>query len=240
MIYSGGLPNGPITDPTLWLDSYRELKALLHDARIFLSKRDQASTTSEQNEASASSKRCLVRASAIITALDSGLRELVKNNANGEKQQGDLLEGETRRRSDLVAATRQERDALESLANSQSASRAQSGVPAQAADKSALFGANHGTRIGSSRRVLGAPLPETDKTRELDNDGVLQRQQQIMQQQDQGIGDLLRIVRRQKQIGVAIGEELDDQNRLLSDIERDVDRVDQKTKLARKRADRIS
>ncbi|KAA8894788.1 Phox homologous domain-containing protein [Sphaerosporella brunnea] len=229
--FSGGLPSGPITDPTLWLDSHRELKTLLHDARIFLSKRDQAVAIQEQHEASAAAKRCLVKASALISALDSGLREKAEKSSGGY---GELLEGEIRRRRDLVAAARQERDALESLANSLAAKRMQaSSRPPAAAERNALF-------QGRGGRVLGAPLPETDRTRELDNEGVLKMQQEILQEQDQGVDGLLRIVQRQKQMGMAIGEELDLQTKMLGQFSEDVDRVDKKTRVARKRADKIS
>ncbi|KAF8541429.1 hypothetical protein BDD12DRAFT_829191 [Trichophaea hybrida] len=241
--YSGGLPSGPITDPTLWLDSHRELKSLLHDARIFLSKRDQAVATAEQHEASAAAKRCLVRASAIISALDSGLSQSSNTNHSwgkgGEKHSAEqLLEGEIRRRRDLVAAARQERDALETLANTLSVKRhANNNSPSTPAERNALFGV---TGRSGGGRVLGAPLPETNKTRELDNEGVLQLQNQMLQQQDQGVDSLLKIVRRQKEMGMAIGEELEIQTRMLEQLSEDVDRVDKKTRVARKRADKLS
>jgi regulator of vacuolar morphogenesis len=218
----GALPSGPITEPTQWLDSHREMKTLLHDARMWLSKRDAASAVAEQHEASAAAKRCLVKASALISALDAGLKK------------AELLEGEVRRRRDLVAAARQDRDALEDLANSLSAKRRDEPTSGGGKDRSALFA---GARGG---RVLGAPLPETETTRELDNEGVLQLQKQIIQQQDQGVDSLLKIVQRQKQMGVAIGEELDLQTKMLEQLGEDVDRVDKKTRVARKRADKIS
>ncbi|KAI5853566.1 Phox homologous domain-containing protein [Tricharina praecox] len=239
--FSSRLPSGPITDPTHWLDSHRELKTLLHDARIFLSKRDGANTTAEQHEASAAAKRCLVKASAIISALDQGLQAvaLAQQREKEKSHHPDyLLDGEIRRRRDLVAAARQERDALESLAsvkrhanNNQNASH-----PTATADKSSLL---FSARAGGGR-VLGAPLPETERTRELGNDGVLQLQKTMLQEQDVGVESLFNIVRRQKQMGLAIGEELETQKELLERLGEDVDRVDKKTKIAKKRADRIS
>lgn len=228
-----GLPSGPIADPTLWLDAHRELKGLLHDARIFLSKRDQATATPAQHESSAAAKRCLVKASAIISALDSGLRE---KRLGAEKEA--LLEGELRRRRDLVASARQERDALETLANTLSARRhANATAPSSPKERGALFG-SAGRAAG--RRVLGGPVPETSETRELDNEGVLQLQKTMLQQQDQGVDTLLKIVRRQKEMGMAIGEELDIQTRMLKQLDDDVERVDKKTRVARKRADKVS
>lgn len=235
-VYTSGFSSGPITDPTIWLDSHRELKTMLHDARIFLLHRDQACAISEQHEASASAKRCLVKASALISALDSGLYE-VTTGRNSEKHTGD---GEIRRRRDLVAAARQERDGLEDLANSLSAKAhaLPSASSAPTAERSALFGGNGG-RSGA-RRVLGAPLQETQTTRELENVGVLQLQQQMMQDQDQGLEGLLKIVRRQKEMGIAIGAELETQTQMLGDLGEDVDKMSRKTEVAKKRADRIS
>jgi regulator of vacuolar morphogenesis len=62
----------------------------------------------------------------------------------------------------------------------------------------------------------------------------------MLQQQDQGMDNLLRIVKRQKEMGMAIGEELEIQTRMLEQLNEDVDRVDKKTRVARKRADKLS
>ncbi|TGZ85202.1 SNARE complex subunit [Ascodesmis nigricans] len=239
-IYSG-LPTGPITDPSLWLDSHRDLKGHLHDARIWLGKRDQAATPQEAQEASTESKRSLVKASSLISALDAGLKDRGDNN-----NEPTLPPGEIRRRKDLIATARKERDALESLASA-IASRANANLAStttgttssspQSQQKAALF---NGRRNGvPGRRVLGGPAQETEQTRELDNTGVLQLQKQVMEDQEQGVMRLLGIVRKQKELGLAINEELEVQNEMLNNLEEDVDRVDKKTRIAKKRADKI-
>ncbi|PUU74012.1 Phox homologous domain-containing protein [Tuber borchii] len=227
---------GPITDPTLWLDTHRELKTLLHDARMYLSKRDQAVSAGEQHEASAGAKRCLVKVGSLITALDNGLKEVGKEGK-------ELLDGEIRRRRDLVSSARKERDGLESLANSLASKRAaqNSSAAAVAADKNALFtGASASKSTFTGGRILGAPLPETERTRELDNQGVLQLNDQYMQEQDRAVEGMLKNVGRMKEIGVAIGEEIDLQNKMLEDLDRDVDKVGKKMKIAKKRVNKIS
>jgi len=232
----GSIGGGPITDPTLWLDTYRELKTLLHDARMYLSKRDQAGSAGEQHEASAGAKRCLVKVGSLITALDNGLKEVGSggrgNNGWGAGKEGKevkaLLDGEIRRRRDLISSARKERDGLESLANSLASKRAaqNSSATAMAADKSALFtGANASRNTFTGGRVLGAPLPETEHTRELDNQGVLQLNDQYMQEQDRAVEGMLKNVGRMKEIGVAIGEEIDLQNKMLEDLDHDVDKL---------------
>jgi regulator of vacuolar morphogenesis len=91
----------------------------------------------------------------------------------------------------------------------------------------------------SSRRVLGAPAKETERTRELDNQGVLQLQQQIMKEQDTNVEDLAVVVRRMKEMGVAINEELIEQAQLLDVVDQDVDRVGGKIDVAKKRIKKI-
>lgn len=234
------IANHPITDPAHWLDTHREVKTLLHDARMFLAKRDQAVSANDQYEASAGAKRCLVRSSTLIAALDTALKDgrMGSNKEGG----GELLDGEIRRRRDLVAAARKERDGLESLANSMASRRA----PAAADnDRGALFmgatttGAGGRPRVGGGR-VLGAPLPETDKTRELENSGLVLLNDQYMREQDKAVEGLLGNVTRMKEIGMAIGEEIEVQNRMLANLDQDVDKVDKKMRIAKKRVNGIS
>ena len=56
------------------------------------------------------------------------------------------------------------------------------------------------------RRVFGAE--ETEQTRMLDNQGVMQLQKQQVEVQDQALDQLLGILTKQKQIASAIGNEL--------------------------------
>ena len=104
---------------------------------------------------------------------------------------------------------------------------------ASAAEKTSLMG----PRMPSSSRVLGK---ETDKTRALDNNGVVQLQKQLMQDQDQDVTVLARAVARQKELGVAIQEELEVQNEMLGMLDEDVTRVQGKMDVARKRIGKIS
>lgn len=251
------MPTGPITDAALWLDTHREAKALLHDARMHLARREQAgAATTEQHESSAAAKRSLVKAGALLSALDAGLRELARGGGGGggggarrNEKAPEILEGELRRRRDLVATARKDKAGLESLANSLAARRtgtspAISGMgETPSADKAQLFaGSASQAQAGRGRgggRVLGAPQ-ETERTRELDNEGVLQLQKQIFREQDQGLENLLKIVRRQKEMGIAIGEEVETQIEIMRQLEDDVDRVNAKTIVARKRADKVS
>jgi len=88
--------------------------------------------------------------------------------------------------------------------------------------------------------VLGAPVKETQRTRELDNAGVLQLQKQIMQEQDSDLTDLTKVVARMKEMGVQIGEETNLQNEMLKMLDQDVERGGDKIAIAKKRIGKIT
>jgi regulator of vacuolar morphogenesis len=228
----------------VWLDSLREMKGLLHDARLHLGRRDGATTAQGQHEAGANAKRCLVKAGTLMASLEEGLKAMSTTEA-GKVNDGwgsGVGEGELRRRKDLLASARMEKEGLEKLAVSlavkgQGTGSGGSGAAAATQqDKNALFGPGVSRPSG---RVLGAPVPETDKTRELDNEGVLQLQKQMMQNQDLDVEELAKIVRRQKDMGLAINEELEYQVEMLKKVDEDVDRVQGKISIAKKRIGKI-
>lgn len=150
--------------------------------------------------------------------------------------------GELRRRRDLLGSAKVEREGLEKLAVSlavknQGSSGGNGSVTATPQDKANLFGPGVSKPSG---RVLGAPVPETERTRELDNEGVLQLQKQMMEDQDMDIEELAKIVRRQKEMGLAIHSELELQNEMLARVDEDAGRVQKKIEVAKKRVGKIS
>ncbi|KAH8176550.1 PX domain-containing protein [Sarocladium implicatum] len=218
-------------DPGTWLDMHRDLKSCLHDARQSLARRDHASDSGNSSgaaEAGAAAKRSIVKAGTTIAMLADGLRKMQESKRIGE--------GEVRRRRDLISTARMERDGLDKLSNSISsgsgagASGGSQG-PASSSDKAALL---QGGRPAGGR-VLGGPVPETDKTRELDNQGVLLLQQREMQDQDQALDELAAIIRRQKEMGMDISDEVDRQNEMLGQLDDDTTRVQGKLKVANNR-----
>lgn len=229
-------------DPQVWLDLHREMRDQLHEARLFLGRRDGATTPQAQYEAGASAKKCLVKAGGLLGNLEEGLKIVTEGGRRGEEKLG---AGEVRRRRDLLGSARVEKDGLEKLAVNLAA-KTRSGVddagngragPKIQQDKNALFGPNVSRPSG---RVLGAPVPETEQTRELDNEGVLQLQKQIMEDQDLNVEGLAKIVRRQREIGMAIQSEVDEQNELLRMVDVDAERVKKKIDVANRRAKNIS
>ncbi|KAK0737136.1 Phox homologous domain-containing protein [Apiosordaria backusii] len=206
------------SDPGTWLDLHRELKTSLHEARVALGRRDGAVENSARVEAGSAAKRALIKAGNLIGSLSDGLRVM--------KEEGNKLgEGELRRRRDLLAAAR--------------------GI-ASASERAALMGNSDGgpssigiVRSSMGRRVLGAPLPETERTRELDNEGVLQLQRDTMSEQDQEVEALAKIIRRQKEMGLAINDEVNRHIDMLNRLNDDVDVVGRKLGVAKDRVKRL-
>ena len=215
-----------ITDPVVWLDCHRDLKAKLHSARLHITQREQATNSQAQHESSAQAKKCLVKSGTTIQSLEQGLKS--QDDWGSEK----LGDGEVRRRRDLVSSAKKEKETLENLLN---AMIAKSRVDTTVDDKKALI--NGPASNAKPGRVLGK---ETKQTRELDNNGVLQLQKQMMEEQDEDVIVLAKAVRRQKELGLAIQEELVVQNEMLGMLDEDVTRVQGKIDIARKRVSKIS
>ena len=227
----------PITDPVVWLDQHRVLKSQLHDARLQITKRDQASTAQSQHEAAADAKKYLVRAGTTVKTLDDGLRGMDTGSA---WTNGKIGEGELGRRRDLLSSAVREKDGLENLLSAMAAKSALDRTVASVQEKGELVGSSSATSRHSkpfSGRVLGK---ETEKTKTLDNHGVLQLQQQLMKEQDEDVTALAHAVARQKELGIQIQEELAVQADMLHMLDEDVDRVQGKLDIARKRVDKIS
>ncbi|KAJ5130549.1 uncharacterized protein N7515_006588 [Penicillium bovifimosum] len=236
--------NAPITDPTLWLDYYRDMKNHLHEARLQLSRRDQETTPQKQHESSAHAKGSLVRAGAMIATLEEGLKNLGRGDKGSESQASSSLGGgEIRRRKDLLINARKEKDGLEGLLHAMATKSRLDHTVASIQEKEALMNAGN-TGDGSGRRstaragrVLGK---ETERTRELDNEGVLQLQRQMMKSQDDNLDELRKVILRQKELGTQINEELEVQNELLRMADEEADILKSKIDIGRKRIGKIS
>lgn len=218
----GSSQQAPITDPTTWLDCHRDVKTQLHDARLHLTRRDQASTPQKQHECSSQAKSSLVRVGTMLGALDEGLNNLKSGSGGGDGGGGAQLgDGELRRRKDLLASARKEKDGLENLMNAMATKGKLDTAVASMQDKKSLIGNGPSSKPKTSGRVLGK---ETDQTRELDNEGVVQLQRQKMQNQDLEVDEIRKIVTRQKELGTAINEELHVQNEMLNLVDEDAER----------------
>lgn len=211
-----------------WLQVHQQAKILLQDARQHLSRRSTAPTIKDQHSASAAAKRCLVLAGTKVTTLQNGL-----NTIESGKGLASLGEGELRRRRDLIRELNTEILGLERLSQAIATQRTTLSVPNASETSNPLF-----PQPVSTRRVFGAPV-ETERTKGLDNQGVLQLQTQIIKEQDDQMDEFLKQVRRTRGIAEQIHEELGQHVDLLGGLEEDVDRVGDKLKRATKRADKL-
>ena len=170
----------------------------------------------------------------MIQALETGLQNL--SSSSSTRGGSSLGEGELRRRRDLLSSAKREKEGLENLLSAMAAKSAVDATVANAGDKTALLNTNSHSRPASGR-VLGK---ESDKTRALDNQGVLQLQKQLMKEQDEDVMVLAQAVARQKELGIHIHEELEVQKDMLKLLEEDTDRHQGKLDVARKRINKIS
>ncbi|KAI4859612.1 Phox-like protein [Hypoxylon rubiginosum] len=222
-------------DPGTWLDLHGEMKRDFQEARRSLARRDGATDNSTALEAGSAAKKALVKAGGLLTTLGDGLRSMQDAKRLGE--------GEIRRRKDLLAAARVEREDLEKLSTTVSAAMkaSQKAMPS-AADKAALVGNGNGpaARARGGGRVLGAPLPESERTRELDNQGVVQLQRQMMKEQDEDVEELAKIIRRQREMAEAIHREVEEQTEMLDHVNTQADILTGKVNVAKNRTKKIS
>lgn len=89
-----------------------------------------------------------------------------------------------------------------------------------------------------SKRVLGKPL-ETKDTILLNNNELLQAQVQVHQEQDQELEQLRKIIQRQREIGEAIHNEVEEQNAMLDEFNDEVYNTSEKLRTARTNAKKI-
>ena len=107
-------------------------------------------------------------------------------------------------------------------------------------DRSALLGRGF-TTFSKPGRVLGAPPrpQETEETRPLDANGLLQLQQAKIDDQDSNLAQLSAILQRQKHLGLAIDSEIKQHIEMLDQLDHDVDRFGNKLSSAKKQMNRL-
>ncbi|KAJ8603115.1 hypothetical protein MRB53_042257 [Persea americana] len=218
--------------PNEWLDVHRDLKSKLQTIRQQLKQREAANTPQQQHSFSADAKANLVRAAAMTAQLEQSLTP----EHGVDKPKNNLGEGEIRRRRDLVVSAKKEVQALEGVLKNMAAPRLAQPDKPNEREKDNLAKSTTAAKKG---RVLGGPAQETNRTRELDNNGVLQLQQQIMQEQDEDVMLLGSTINRLKDMGIMMNEELTIQNTMLDMVEGDVDRLQGKIDVGRKRIQKI-
>lgn len=204
-----------------WMEVYKNVKSLLQDSR-----------------AKMFSKGNIIEIRKNLKILESDI-ELLKKYLNDTQEIG---MGEIRRRKDLLDSLIKELTDLNTTLYSMnfntspsSSSRPQSSV---SLNSNSSNGTNELFKTTGSRRTFGK-VKETHETKKLDNLGLFQMQKQEMKNQDQNIDALKEIIMRQKQIGVAVNEELSIQNELLDNLNQEVDQSTAKMRVAKNRVNKI-
>jgi syntaxin 8 len=96
-------------------------------------------------------------------------------------------------------------------------------------DRASLYGQFDG---GSKSPAMRWGAKETSETKELDNEGVLALQRKKMEEQDKLLDLLSESVDRQKDIAIGIGQQVDEHNELLDDLDREVRQTDTRLRKA--------
>jgi len=226
--------------PATWIEEHTDLQTLVRDIRASLNKRDSLWDVGDMrasSSANVSAKRQLTDLVVRIGVLAKGLEAL-----------GDagMSQGEMQRRTDMVARLQ---DDCEKLGKIVAAARqnvrprpasAFVGSNTNPTERAALLSSGSGSPPDRARpvtRIFGAPQPqprETAETRPLDDRGLLQLQQHKVEQQDQQLNNLSAILQRQLHIGLAIHTEVEEQNKMLDELNTDVDRVQGKLGTAKR------
>jgi len=226
-----------------WLDEHLDLQAQVRDVRADINRRDTLSDRGDiaaSHTANVQGKKKLAAVLSRAGALTKGLEALALSG---------MSEGELQRRTDMVARLHDDCEKLGKMVTvARHTSRALGSTaernPASATDRSALFesGSSGVFGLGRPGRVFGraaVEAKETEQTRPLDDHGLLQLQQTQTDQQDAQLSQLSTILQRQKQLGVAIGSEIAQQNELLDDLANDLERVGGKLTSTKKQMNRL-
>ncbi|ORY03769.1 Phox-like protein [Basidiobolus meristosporus CBS 931.73] len=224
-----------------WLDELKQIEKGIREARAALAKRDAL----RQDKQVSAAHRATLEAKNALTPLDTrivGLEDALKAMGNKRGDQVILSSGELSRRMDMLNRVKDEKSVLTKLCHVSMGSVSEAGTSLLAPPTPTHPKVTPNTPKGSTR-VFGntRALPqETEATAGRNNDELLTFQQQLMQNQDQNLDDFSTILQRQKQLGLTIHQELESQNRLLEELDDQVDRSGSKLKRASKQLKQIN
>ncbi|KAI9359819.1 Phox homologous domain-containing protein [Pilaira anomala] len=244
-----------------WLDEYDDLLSLSREIRSLISSRNAHQSQHEVSDA----LRCDVKAKKDLMSLTARL-SILEASLSAQKEDNHLVDGEERRREDKLSSLKSERDVLIQLVNvtrQDLTNKKPSSPPKKqtAASSAALLLGERRTDYGDIgfdqhvRRVKtvtsSAPrqgrafgnalkqLQETEATKGLDNKELLSYQTQVMKDQDLHVEQFSQLLSRQKEIGLAINYELENQIDVLESLDIQVDNTSTKLAFANKKLSKI-
>ncbi|POY72682.1 hypothetical protein BMF94_4511 [Rhodotorula taiwanensis] len=221
---------------TAWTAEYTALEDAMRRLRTTLDRRDSQllANSSAAHSTAKEARTSLVDLVRRSGQLARGLQGLARDG---------MTEGELQRRSAMIQRLQGEIEELGRKAGSApkvgSGRRDDTDASAPSAARIALL---NGHASKPPARVLGAAATaslETPETRPLDNEGVMQLQQQYMEDQDTKLEALTAALRRQRHLGELINQELALQEEVLDQLEAGTDRVGGKIKEANKQIKRL-
>lgn len=224
-----------------WLTDHSAVASVLRDARAALLKRDALARLADPaaRAAGGEARKLLRDAGPRIDALADGLDTPAVST---------LGDGERRRRDDMVAALRTEHANLLRQAEAGYRPVRTATPPPEARGPGSSSSSMTASMPGAMQQSTWAPATtggrvfgkkaapqETAETRPLDERGLVQLQHTTMAQQDEQLGALSGLLRKQRKMGEEIGEEIAIQNEMLDQLDHDVTRTG--GKLARTKRD---
>ncbi|KAH7104493.1 syntaxin [Auriculariales sp. MPI-PUGE-AT-0066] len=229
-----------------WLDEQLDLQAAARDVRAETNKRDALAERGDVNgshQANSQAKKKLAALTSRVGALTSGLADLAGAG---------MSEGEVQRRTDMVSrlsddcqklsriviAAKSARVAVQPISSAQAHAERNELLGDASNGNGRTFGSRPATRIfgGGNKPVVAE---ETETTRPLDQHGLLNLQQLQIEDQDVQLNQLSAILERQKHLGMAISNEIDEQNEMLDQFTDEVDRTTDKLKGAKSQMARL-
>jgi regulator of vacuolar morphogenesis len=215
--------------PQSWLSESTNLQSLLRLTRSALLKRDALASMADASGSRSSgieAKRLLKEASNRLDGLESVLAGL---------KVGD---GEKRRREEVVDNLKVERENLRRMIDAGVRTNRDPSTTTSAisntSNQSMPGGLFSGMPAPQPGRVFGRKAEETAETRPLEDRQLLQLQQSKMEGQDQQLGELSKVLLRQRKMGEEIHQEIGEQTDMLEDIDQEVGKVGGKLQRAKR------
>ena len=235
-----------------WNSTQRDVELKLANLRSMLRRRDSTSSYRALNDASQNSKDLRGQLTDAISSVENLERILANDVRSG------LGEGEIRRRKDFlrniwsdIRKLEQQVDKALNVKSVGGNSTPKPLTPSQRSERTLLFTPSTAPMVSASivasqsparpvsKRVFGNSALEMEETRNVSNPGLIALQNEMMEQQDRQLETLSTAIQRQKELGMIIGEELDQQNKLLGEMEGDVERVNTKVKASNRLMNKI-
>eukprot|EP00041_Stephanoeca_diplocostata_P002910 m.30573 g.30573 ORF g.30573 m.30573 type:complete len:250 (+) comp13875_c0_seq2:172-921(+) len=203
-----------------WLSDYERACSKADEAQAAINERDRLARTGQNASKVTSQIRRLLNELAMNV-------QSLEDSVNIAGREYHITDAEFNRRQNLVATLKGRRDDLQgNFSRESGGGRGGGGGGGDGGGGYGEYGRNElfgGPESGDDRRRT---FEESDATRGYDSHELLARQQTVMRDQDKGLDILQQSIARQKNMGLAIGNEIDDQNDMLDELGEAMDNTD--------------